>query len=147
MKGDAMRRVVELVSFALCALLLTNGPAMSQQPKRGGVLVYGINSGDLPTYDCHQSTLFPIIHLLSPHYSNLLKIDLKNYPRLAGDLAESWTVSDDAKTYAFKLRSNVKFHDGSPFSAEDVKASYDRIRNPPQGVTSVRQGWSPISTR
>ena len=40
----------------------------------------------------------------------------------------------------FRLRADVKFHDGSPFSAEDVKASYDRIRNPPQGVVSVRQG-------
>ena len=99
-----------------------------QQPKRGGTLVFGINSGDPPTYDCHQSTLFPIIHLLSPHYSNLLRIDLENYPKVVGDLAESWTVSDDLKTYSFRLRSGVKFHDGSPFSAEDIKASYERIR-------------------
>jgi peptide/nickel transport system substrate-binding protein len=111
-----------------------------EQPKRGGTLVFGINSGDPPTYDCHQSTLFPIIHLLSPHYSNLLRMDLKNYPKVEGDLAESWTVAPDAKTYQFHLRSNVKFHDGSPFSSEDVKASYDRLRNPPQGVVSVRQG-------
>src|SRR5215213_91996 len=88
-KEDAMRPVVRLASLVICALLLMNGTAMGQQPKHGGVLVFGINSGDLPTYDCHQSTLFPIIHLLSPHYSNLLKIDLKNYPKLAGDLAES----------------------------------------------------------
>ena len=107
---------------------------------RGGTLVFGINSGDPPTYDCHQSALFPIIHLLTPHYSNLLKIDTPNYPKLIGDLAESWTVADDAKTYTFKLHAGVKFHDGSPFSAEDIKASYDRIRNPPQGVVSVRQG-------
>src|ERR1044072_8831258 len=39
-----------------------------------------------------------------------------------------------------KLHANVNFRDGSPFSADDVKASYDRIRNPPQGVVSVRQG-------
>jgi peptide/nickel transport system substrate-binding protein len=140
MMGGAIRAVVRLASASLCVLLLTYSSAMSQQPKRGGVLIYGINSGDLPTYDCHQSALFPIIHLLSPHYSNLLKIDIRNYPNLVGDLAESWSAADDAKSYTFKLRSNVKFHDGSPFSAEDVKASYDRIRNPPQGVTSVRQG-------
>ena len=85
----------------------------AEQPKRGGTLVFGINSGDPPTYDCHQSTLFPIIHLLSPHYSNLLRIDIPNYPKVVGDLAESWTVADDAKTYTFRLRAGVKFHDGS----------------------------------
>jgi peptide/nickel transport system substrate-binding protein len=107
---------------------------------RGGTLVFGINSGDPPTYDCHQSVLFPIIHLLTPHYSNLLRIDTKNYPKVVGDLAESWTVAPDAKTYTFRLHGNVKFHDGSPFSSEDIRATYDRIRNPPPGVVSVRQG-------
>jgi peptide/nickel transport system substrate-binding protein len=127
---------------AVCGFLLCcTAPGLTQeQPKRGGILVYGINSGDPPTYDCHQSGLFPIIHLLSPHYSNLLRIDIKNYPNVVGDLAESWTVAPDAKSYEFRLRTGVTFHDGSPFSSEDVKASYDRIRNPPPGVVSVRQG-------
>ena len=128
------------LAFAL-VLACVPGPAgAAEQPKRGGTLVFGINSGDPPTYDCHQSTLFPIIHLLSPHYSNLLRIDIPNYPKLVGDLAESWSVAADAKTYQFRLRAGVKFHAGQPFSAEDVKATYDRLRNPPQGVISVRQG-------
>src|SRR4030095_4511103 len=119
------------LAFAL-VLACVPGPAgAAEQPKRGGTLVFGINSGDPPTYDCHQSTLFPIIHLLSPHYSNLLRIDIPNYPKLVGDLAESWTVADDAKTYSFRLRSGVKFHDGSPFTAEQSKATYARIRNAP----------------
>jgi peptide/nickel transport system substrate-binding protein len=127
---------------ALCLLsaVLFVAPALAQEPTRGGTLVFGINSGDPPTYDCHQSVLFPIIHLLTPHYSNLLKIDTPNYPKIIGDLAQSWTVADDARTYTFKLHANVKFHDGSEFSSEDIKATYDRIRNPPQGVVSVRRG-------
>ncbi|RWP03988.1 ABC transporter substrate-binding protein [Mesorhizobium sp.] len=43
-------------------------------------------------------------------------------------LAESWTVSDDGKVYIFKLHSGVKFHDGTDFSADDVKFSLDRAR-------------------
>jgi peptide/nickel transport system substrate-binding protein len=129
------------LAIGLLAVFAWITPAAAQdQPVHGGTLVFGINSGDPPTYDCHQSVLFPIIHLLTPHYSNLLKIDTPHYPKIIGDLAESWTVAPDAKAYTFRLHANVKFHDGSPFSSEDIKATYDRIRNPPSGVVSVRRG-------
>lgn len=45
-------------------------------------------------------------------------------------LAESWTISDDARTYTFKLRQGVKFHDGTPFNAQAVKENFDRIVDP-----------------
>ena len=44
-------------------------------------------------------------------------------------LAESWTVSGDQRAYEFKLRERVKFHNGEPFTAEDVKFSFGRIKN------------------
>ena len=43
------------------------------------------------------------------------------------DLAESWTMSPDGLTVTFKLRKGVKFHDGTPFTAEAVKFSWDRM--------------------
>src|SRR5438132_365029 len=47
---------------------------------------------------------------------------------MAGSLAESWTVSPDQRVYEFKLREGLKFHNGDPFTAEDVKFSFARAR-------------------
>lgn len=59
-------------------------------------------------------------------FEGLTRIDESGQPQPA--LAESWTVSDDGKVYTFKLRSGVKYHDGTDFTAEDVKFSLDRAR-------------------
>ena len=48
---------------------------------------------------------------------------------------------DSGKTYVFELRNGVKFHDGTPLTAADVKASWDHIISPPEGVLSVRQSY------
>ncbi|MER3488083.1 MAG: ABC transporter substrate-binding protein [Chloroflexota bacterium] len=49
-------------------------------------------------------------------------------------LAESWTISPDGKTYTFKLRQGVKFHDGTDFNADAVKFNYDRWKNFPRAL-------------
>jgi peptide/nickel transport system substrate-binding protein len=53
-------------------------------------------------------------------------------------LAESWTISDDQITYTFVLRQGVKFHDGTDFNADAVKANFDRMMDPEQ--ESLRRG-------
>ncbi|MDH4293195.1 MAG: ABC transporter substrate-binding protein, partial [Betaproteobacteria bacterium] len=123
-----------LLLFA-SALVVASGVVHAQ--KRGGELKFAV-SAEPPNYDCHGNSSFAFIHPVRPHYSTLLKFDGANYPKVKGDLAESWTVSKDGLTYTFKLRQGVKFHDGSTLTSADVKASYERIVNPPKGVVSVR---------
>ena len=123
---------------ALLALALLALPAPASSQQRGGVLDFGIVA-EPPTYDCHAGNTYAVMNAVAPHYSTLLKIDLKNYPAIIGDLAASWQVSPDGRTYAFKLKPDVKFHDGTTLSSADVVASWERLRNPPPGVVSVRK--------
>jgi peptide/nickel transport system substrate-binding protein len=126
------------IGLALALVGAAFTPALAQTPKRGGILTYAITA-EAPTFDCHATTTYAAIHTVAPHYSLLVKIDQLDYPNIKPDLAESWDVSADGLTYTFKTRKGVVFHDGSPFSAKDVKASLDRIRKPPEGVVSVRK--------
>jgi peptide/nickel transport system substrate-binding protein len=126
---------------ASAAALAVTVPALGADgdaPKRGGTLVFAVES-EPANYDCHANVSFAFLHPVAPHYSMLLKFDAPNYPAVKGDVAESWTVSPDKRVYTFKLKPNVFFHDGTPLTSADVKASYERIVHPPEGVTSARQ--------
>ncbi|MBI3503510.1 MAG: ABC transporter substrate-binding protein [Proteobacteria bacterium] len=120
-------------------LLAAGMPALAADlPQRGGILTFGV-AGEPNTYDCHATNTFAVLHYVAPHYSTLLKFDPDAYPKIVGDIAESWSSSADRLTWTFRLRANALFHDGSPVTAEDVKATLDRLRDPPAGVVSVRK--------
>src|SRR5262249_24846032 len=76
---------------------------------------------------------------MSTVYNTLVMYDPHGYPKLIGDLAKSWTVSDDKMTWTFTLHQGVKFHDDSDLTSADVKASWDRMVFPPEGVVSPRK--------
>ena len=134
-------RVVAGLALAMMSFYTWSAAA----PVDGGVLKFAVGA-EPPNYDCHAQTSFAFIHPVRPHYSTLLKFDAEKYPKIVGDLAESWTVAKDGLTYTFKLRRGVKFHDGSAFSSEDIKATYDRIRKPPPGTLSMREeGYADIT--
>src|SRR5690348_7850781 len=132
--------VMRLIAL-LGALVLSTTTAWAQgeTPRRGGTFVYAVSLGEPDSFDCHASISGSVLYRIAPHYSMLVKIDQHHYPNVVGDTAQSWTISPDGLTYTFKLIPNIKFHDGSPFSAADVKATFDRIRKPPEGVISARQ--------
>ncbi len=103
----------------------------SGTPKRGGTLrtAFGVTTAH---YDVHQGGTSSI---LCQVYNTLVRRNLVDGLRtVIPDLAESWEVAEDGLTYTFVLRQGVKFHDGTPFTADDVVASFSRILNPPEGV-------------
>jgi peptide/nickel transport system substrate-binding protein len=125
--------------LALLAGAVLLAPAQAQ--RSGGELVFPVPS-EPPSYDGHREETFGLIHPIAPFYNTLLRVDpndksgTKPYP----SVAESWTVSKDGRTYTFKIRRGVKFHDGSELTSRDVKATYDKIIFPPPGVGSSRKG-------
>ena len=128
---NSMVGVIALTSIAFSATT-----AMSAScPKTGGILKYGVKA-EPPTYDMHGTNSFAVNHYVAQHYSTLLTFDWKKFPKLEGDIADSWTQSSDGLTYTFKLKKGIKFHDGTALTSADVKATYDRLRSPPKGVMS-----------
>src|SRR5712671_4962409 len=133
------RSVLSLLGTTAFALSTGAVPdAIAQQPKQGGTLNFAI-SAETPQYDPHGSDTYATLDFSAPFYSTLLKFNLDKYPDVMGDLADNWTVAPDLMSYTFKLHSGVKFHNGQELTSEDVKATYDRLRNPPPGVVSTRR--------
>ena len=124
----------------MCVLAAATAQAQDK-PRPGGELVFLVPS-EPPSYDGHRDGTFGMVHPLAPHYNTLLRIDPvdRTGTRPVADLAESWTITPDGLVYTFKLRSGVKFHDGSVLTSRDVKATYDKIVFPPAGVVSMRKG-------
>jgi peptide/nickel transport system substrate-binding protein len=110
-------------------------------PRAGGTLTFVVPA-EPPSYDAHREETFALVHPAAPHYNTLLRIDPRDPTgtRVVGDLATSWSMSPDRRTYVLRLRRGVKFHDGSEMTSRDVRATYEKIINPPPGITSARRG-------
>jgi peptide/nickel transport system substrate-binding protein len=111
--------------------------APEPQPKSGGTLRYGVHSAPAH-FDVHQSGTVANMAAQGPMYDNLIRRDPRDGQTIIPDLAHTWEISPDGKTYTFHLRKGVKFHDGADFTAEDVHATYARIIWPPKGISIPR---------
>ncbi len=113
--------------------------------KSGGVLNYVVGS-KIPSYDGHVETTFGMIHPIRPFYSLLIRVNPDNPASptdFVCDLCEGDVPKgeDGGKTYTFKIRKGVKFHDGTPLTAHDIVATYNKIIFPPQGMASSRKAF------
>src|SRR3954452_11378664 len=116
---------------ALMALAIVNPAAADETPKRGGILTFTIPADSPPSFDAHREETYATIHSAAPFYSVLIRVD-PNDPSVTGPLVcdlctEMPASADGGKTWTFKIREGVKFHDGSSLTAADVAASWKKI--------------------
>src|SRR6266508_2142195 len=126
-----MKEVAMLRAAALgFALLLTLGlalPGEAPAQTKEDTIVYALQS-DVDSWDPPASVLREAIILGYQVFDHLAVRDLKTR-KVGPNLAVSWKNLDDT-TWEVKLRQGVKFHDGTPFTAKDVKATFDRVLDP-----------------
>ena len=102
---------------------------MSSAQKQGGTITMGLEL-DIPGFDPLKVGVFDTAAetAAAAIFDTLTYLDESGVAQ--PKLALSWTSSDDFKTWTYKLRPNVVFQDGTPFTAEAVKANYDRQKDP-----------------
>ncbi|KRB62925.1 ABC transporter substrate-binding protein [Rhizobium sp. Root708] len=111
-------------SAALSILMIAAPAAFAETPK--DTLVEGFAIDDIITMDPGEAFELSTAEVTSNTYSLLVRLDMADTSKVKGDLADSWTVSDDGLTYTFKLKSGLKFASGNPITAEDVAWSFER---------------------
>src|SRR5262249_23457450 len=111
-------------------ILLAAPPSGAETPKRGGILKFVVPD-EPPSFDGHRETTFALIHPIAPFYSVLIRVNPENPASPTDFVCDLCTQmpqpTDGGMTYTFKIRKDVKFHDGSQLTAKDVLASFQRI--------------------
>jgi peptide/nickel transport system substrate-binding protein len=136
---------LKLAVAATVGLAFTAGAAVADTPKSGGTLNIVVGS-KIPSYDGHIESTFGMIHPIRPFYSTLIRVNPDNPSSpvdFVCDLCEGSVPAgaEGGTKFTFKIRKDVKFHDGTPLTAADVKATYDKIVFPPEGVASSRKAY------
>jgi peptide/nickel transport system substrate-binding protein len=105
------------------------GPAEAgkRHPKRGGTLKFGTRS-DARGLDPHRNQMYLVSHPLAATTLGLADVNLKSEP--VPGVAQEWEASKDLRTYTFRLRKNVLFHNGREVDAAAVKWNFARMQNP-----------------
>lgn len=130
------RFVAETLECTVDWLQATNSVVIKSrvEPRVGGEVVFGLGSdpttlNPILSTDAGSNTVISMIH------NGLVRTNEKL--EFMGDLAEDWVVSPDNLTLTFFIRRNVKWHDGKPLTAHDIKYTYDCIQH--ADYTGVRK--------
>src|SRR6202158_2895807 len=141
-----MRSVQALAAATALSLLAVSSSALAAEPKQGGI--FRIYHRDSPgSASIHEGATYSLNVPFMPVYNNLFvynqNVAQNSIESIVPDLAESWAWSKDNKTLTFKLRQDVKWHDGKPFTSADVKCTFDMLmgKSPQKLRQNPRKSW------
>ena len=123
-----------LLRALLVGLILVLPAAAQEQPRRGGTLIVSL-PGEPQHMNPAITTHLPTRQAASNLYNALITISRDR--KVKPDLAERWDIAPDGLTYTFHLARNVRWHDGKPFTAEDVKFSINEINRKYDGPATT----------
>ena len=141
------RHLTGMIGVALAAACMLSALATdvlaAETPKRGGILTFVVGAAGPPSLDGHREYTFATLHPTAPFYSVLIRVNPDNPASVTDFVCDLCTAipkpTDGGKKYAFKIRRGVRFHDGSPLTAHDIVASFNKIIFPPKGVYSFHK--------
>lgn len=136
---SAMQRrdVLKLAGATSVVAIGSSVLPLTAMAQKSGVLRVGLNARDMGLLHPHVATGSNDTPVIDAIYSGLVryKPTVVNIEAIQPDLAESWEVSDDQKTFTFKLRQDARWHKGyGNVTAEDVKYSLTWVRDDPQST-------------
>ena len=121
MKALFIRTAAALAVASACALPMS---VLAATPKDTLVVVWAID--DIITMDPGEAFEISAGEIMGNSYDRLMRYDVNDPSKLLPDIAKSWTVSADGKTYSFELKAGLKFASGNALTAEDVAYSLQR---------------------
>jgi peptide/nickel transport system substrate-binding protein len=119
-----LSRRVLCATAAAAMLACSAGAALAATPKDTLVLAFGFD--DIITMDPAEAFELSAGEIMGNTYDRLLRLDVNDPSKLVGDVAKSWNVSADGKTYTFELKPGIKFASGNALTAEEVAYSLQR---------------------
>ena len=135
-----MRKRMAVVAASVAALVTAMSPAFAQ--KAGGIL-HLAHRENPPSASIHEEATIAVVEPFAAVFNNLVVFDpnekVNSPDHIVSDLAESWTWDSTNTKLTFKLRSGVKWHDGQPFTAKDVKCTFDALSGADEKTEIMRK--------
>ncbi|MHB2266449.1 ABC transporter substrate-binding protein [Aliihoeflea sp. PC F10.4] len=112
----------KIISLSAALIVAALMPSHAQEPQSGGTVIMALDA-DPENLSGAEGGKYNAEDVKAKIFEGLVWLDPESIEKPL--LASNWTVSDDGKLYTFKLRDNVKWHDGNPFTSADVKFTFD----------------------